>query len=241
MTAQKAPRQRDGVQSAETVVEYAINAIREQIRDGRLGQGQRLVVADVTRKLGVSNGPVREAIRRLTGEGLVEIVPHKGAAVREFSNRDVREIFEVREVVEGLAARLAAERIGPGDSADRLRAVQAESRAVLDGGKAYIEHNHSFHELIYALAANARVQEQARQLTLPIYRLRMHQLMNPAYARTSAAEHRLIVDAILSGDGAAAEWAMRNHIRNSGAAMLEALARQPADPKPGKGRRASST
>jgi DNA-binding GntR family transcriptional regulator len=73
---------------------------------------------------------------------------------------------------------------------------------------------------------NERVQEQARQLTLPLYRLRMHHLMDPAYARTSAAKHALIVDAILEGDGGAAERAMRNHIRNSGVAMLEALARK---------------
>ena len=231
MTVQKALRVRGEAQSEETVVEYTINAIREQIRDGRLAEGQRLVVADVTRKLGVSNGPVREAIRRLTGEGLVEIVPHKGAAVREFSARDVREIFEVREVLEGLAARLAAERIGQGDARDRLRALQDESRAVLSGGKGYIDHNQSFHELIYALAGNERVQEQARQLTLPLYRLRMHHLMDPAYARTSAAEHALIVDAILEGDGAAAERAMRNHIRNSGVAMLEALARKEGKPR----------
>jgi len=216
--------------SAETVVEYAINAIREQIRDGRLAEGQRLVVAEVTRRLGVSNGPVREAIRRLTGEGLVEITPHRGAAVREFSNRDVREIFEVREVLEGLAARLAAERIGQGDR-DRLRALHEESKAVLAGGKGYIDHNQSFHEMIYALAGNERVREQARQLTLPIYRRRLHHLMDPGYARASAAEHALIVEAILEGDGAAAERAMRNHIRNSGVAMLEAVARNEGKPQ----------
>jgi len=209
---------------AETVVEYTINAIREAIRDGRYAEGQRLVVADVTRQLGVSNGPVREAIRRLTGEGLVEIVPHKGAAVRAFTRRDVREIFEVREVIEGLAARLAAERIGPEGRA-RLQALQAQAGPASTAG-GYVDHNHAFHELIYDLAGNARVQEEARQLTLPLYRRRTHHVMDPAYARTSAAEHVLIVEAILDGDGAAAERAMRNHIRNSGVAMLEAMAQQ---------------
>jgi DNA-binding GntR family transcriptional regulator len=216
-------RARAAAQPAETVVEYAINAMREQIRDGRLAQGQRLVVADVTRRLGVSNGPVREAIRRLTGEGLVEITPHRGAAVREFSNRDVREIFEVREALEGLAARLAAERIND-HGRDRLARLHEEGRATLAAGGGYIDHNQSFHEMIYELSGNERVREQARQLTVPIYRLRLHHRMDPGYARTSSAEHALVVEAILSGDGAAAERAMRNHIRNSGAAMLEALA-----------------
>ena len=207
----------------ETVVEYTIAALREAIRDGRFEPGQRLVVADVTRMLGVSSGPVREAVRRLTGEGLVEITPHRGAAVREFSARDIREIFQVREVLEGLAARLAAERIDVGDGRDRLLAIQREASVLPASGAGYVEHNHAFHELIYRLADNTRVQEQSRQLTMPIYRLRYHHLMDPAYARTSAAEHALIVDAVLAGDGARADRAMRNHIRNSGTAMMEAL------------------
>lgn len=223
MTAD-APSDTASEMGAETVVEYTINAIREAIRDGRYAEGQRLVVADVTRQFGVSNGPVREAIRRLTGEGLVEITPHKGATVRAFTRRDVREIFEVREVIEGLAARLAAERIGP-EGRERLRALQAHAAPASSAG-GYVDHNHAFHELIYDLAGNERVQEQARQLTLPLYRRRTHHVMDPAYARTSAAEHVLIVEAILDGDGLAAERAMRNHIRNSGVAMLEAMAQQ---------------
>ncbi len=207
----------------ETVVEYTISALRDAIREGRLAQGQRLVVADVTRMLGVSNGPVREAIRRLTGEGLVEITPHRGATVREFTVRDVREIFQLREVLEGLAARLAAERTGVADFHARLAASREEARAILLRGAGYIEHNQAFHELIYEMAGNARVLEQSRQLTLPIYRLRFHHLMEPAYARTSAAEHEMVTEAILKGDGVRAERTMRNHIRNSGAAMLGAL------------------
>jgi len=216
-------------EGAETVVEYTIAALREQIRDGRLAEGQRLVVADVTRDLGVSNGPVREAIRRLTGEGLVEITPHRGAAVRSFTGKDVREIFQVREMLEGLAARLAAERIGLGDGRTRLLELQEEANAALGG--AYVEHNQSFHELIYDLGGNDRVRELARQLTLPIYRRRIHYLMDPAYARTSALEHVLIVEAILDGDGAGAERAMRNHVRNSGVALMDALVADHRRPK----------
>lgn len=216
--------------TASTVVEYAIAALREAIREGRLEPGQRLVVAEVTRMLGVSNGPVREAIRRLTGEGLVEITPHRGASVRRFDSCDVREIFEVREVLEGLAARLAAARIDVGDHRPRLAALQAQADQVLADGRGYVGHNQAFHELIYEMAGNERVREQSRQLTLPIYRLRYHYLIDVGYARMSAAEHRMIAEAILDGDPLRAERVMRNHIRNSGNAMLEALAqRGPAE------------
>jgi DNA-binding GntR family transcriptional regulator len=205
----------------ETVVEYTINALREAIREGRLAQGQRLVVADITKRFGVSNGPVREAIRRLTGEGLVEIVPHRGATVREFGREDLIEIYQVREVLEGLAAGLAAKRIDVGDHRKRFEAVM--TGVAEEGGRAYIEHNHAFHELIYEMAGNRRVREQAQQLVLPIYRQRLHNLMNPEQARPSAAEHRRIAAAILAGDAAKAEAEMRKHIRNSGKAILEAI------------------
>ena len=217
------PRAVPGADAAETVVGYAINTLRDAIREGRLAPGQRLVVADLTSMLRVSNGPVREAIRRLTGEGLVEIVPHRGAAVRIFDSTDLREIFDIREVLESLAARLAAERAeAAGQHAD-LQAMIADMRRVLEDGGAYIAHNRAFHELIYALAGNARLSEQAGQMTLPLYRWQFHTLMDPAYARVSASEHEEIAAAILAGDGARAERAMRNHIGNSGRAMIDAV------------------
>src|SRR5262249_54932236 len=100
---------------AETVVEHVIKSIRESVRQGRLAQGERLVVADLAKAFGVSVGPVREAIRRLAGEGLLEFTPHCGASVRAYTERDVREIFQVRGAIEGLAARLAAENIHRAD------------------------------------------------------------------------------------------------------------------------------
>jgi DNA-binding GntR family transcriptional regulator len=208
----------------ESVVELTIVAIRNAIKDGRFAPGQRLVVADVTRMFGVSNGPVREAIRRLTGEGLVDIQPHRGAVVREYKSKDIREIFEVREMVEGLAARLAAERGQAGDGRTRLEAALEDMRrSVAAQGAGYVEHNHDFHQIIYDMAGNQRVQDMAAQLTLPIYRMRFHYLMDPNYAKTSASEHELIAEAIFAGDGPRAERMMRNHIRNSAAAMLEAV------------------
>jgi DNA-binding GntR family transcriptional regulator len=208
----------------DTVVEYTISTIREAIRDGRFAQGQRLVVAHVAKKLGVSPGPVREAIRRLTGEGLIDITPHRGAMVHELKPSDVREIFQLREVVEGLAAKLAAENASISDYKDRVRASIVEMNEILaNGGEGYVDHNHSFHELIYELANNSLLRETADRLSLPIYQLRYHHLMRRGYSKVSANEHMAIADAILDGDGPRADRAMRNHIRNSGEAMLEAL------------------
>lgn len=207
----------------ETVVEYTIGALREAIRDGRLAPGQRLIVADVTRTFGVSAGPVREAIRRLTGEGLIDIVPHKGATVRRFTVDEVREIFELREMVEGLAARLAAARIDEGDNRSRLEACRAAMEAATQSATVYVGHNQDLHVLIADLAQNRKVREIAGQLTLPIYRMRFHHLMDPAYIGVSRDEHEAILEAILDGDEVRAEAAMRAHIRASGQAMIATL------------------
>lgn len=209
---------------AETVVEYTIGALRDAIREGRLAPGQRLVVADVTKMFKVSAGPVREAIRRLTGEGLVDITPHRGATVRQFSAEEVREIFEVREVIEGLAARLAAAKIDEGFHRVRLQACRdAMAEAAASMGPSYVAHNQELHELIYTIAGNGKVNEIAGQLTLPIYRMRYHHLIDPTYIQTSMAEHERLIDAILAGDETLAERLMREHIGHSRETMIAAL------------------
>ncbi len=209
----------------ETAVEQTAEAIREAIREGRFVPGQRLVVADITRLFGVSAGPAREAISRLTGEGLIEVVPHRGATVRSFSNDQVREIFDLREVVEGLAARLAAVAVGRlGEHAVRIRDSLAEMHGILaNRAIGFIEHNHRFHEMIYDIAGSRRMRDLAASLALPIYRLRYHHLMDPDYAAHSAREHDAIAAALLAGDGDAAEQKMRLHIRHSADAMIAAL------------------
>ena len=210
--------------TGQSVVESTITAIRSGIREGRFAPGQRLVVADLKTRLGTSAGPVREAIRRLTGEGLVDIVPNRGATVRSLNAREVAEIFELREAVEGFAAELAARNI---DREDHRALLEAErdraDAAATAAGRAYIDHNHALHRLIYRIAGNARLTETAEQLTLPIYRLRYHRLLDAAHILTSRAEHDALIAAILAGDELAAARAMRDHIRNSARAMLAVL------------------
>lgn len=212
----------------ESVVEYTITTLREAIRDGRFAPGQRLVVSDVTRRLGVSAGPVREAIRRLTGEGLVEIRPHRGALVKEYTAQELADIFNLREVVEGLAARLAACRVQFGDYRARMTQLLEEMREETEAMRgAYVDQNHTFHLLIYEMAGSPRIAEIAASLVLPIYSLRFHQRISQSYSKVSYGEHVAIAQAILRGHGPGAERAMRRHIRNSGEAMTRALQDDP--------------
>jgi len=204
---------------SESVVEFTIGAIRGGIRDGRFVPGQRLVVADLTSALGVSAGPVREAIRRLSGENLIEIIPNVGATVRKLGQHDLAEIYELREVVEGLAAELAARNIGQGNNRATLEALFArEPEAVREGGLAYIRANQALHRLIFEMAGNARLAAMCEQLIVPVYRFQ--QLKAAAHVTMSHTAHKPLVAAILAGDEKKAGVAMRRHIRNSARVML---------------------
>ncbi len=218
--------------AVETVVEQAIARIREAIRDGRYAQGQRLIIADVTKGLGISAGPIREALRRLSGEGLIEIEPHRGASVKSFKREDIREIYQAREVIEGLAARLAAENVARSpDKAEFESSLEEARQIIVTRGGDYIKHNKNFHELIYRIGGNERVREIATQLTLPLYQLGAQHTIDPSQYRSRAAEHELIAEAILEGDARRAEQLMRTHVRISGQTALDDMEARAQGPR----------
>lgn len=204
-------------QDGPTLVDRVVEAIYRGIKEGRFVPGQRLVEADLTRQLDVSRGPLREALRRLSSEGFITIEPHKGAIVRKMTREDVLHIFSVREVLEGFAARLAAENIAAADNRQRLSAVLKEMQAHYDANDLvdYMESNEKFHDLVVELSGNRHLQALVSQLRTPLYRYQFDHLMNVSSKRNSMDGHKMIADAILKGDGAAAEQAMKNHVANA--------------------------
>jgi DNA-binding GntR family transcriptional regulator len=208
--------------AATSVVELAVGAVKAAIRRGDYAPGHRLVVAELERDLGMSGAALREALSLLAGQGIVELLPHRGAQVRRLDPEGLSETFEIREVLEGLAARLAALR---GDAA-ALEEV-ARSLALSDAAAAaadlagFVAANNLFHGAIYAAAGRPRLAAMAEALSLPLDRLAVRRLGRPEVMATAAAEHQVIAAAIRAGDAAAAEAAMRAHVRRSGASMAE--------------------
>jgi len=187
-------------------------------------QGERLVVADIAEMFGVSVGPVREAIRRLTGEGLLEFTPHRGASVRAYSERDVRDIFQLREAIEGYAAKLAAENIHRADYAQRLQHCRQRLHETVNCKTEELsEVRQLFHDLLYEVAGNAAIREAAQRVTFPMNRLLFNELTGKARADASLKEHDEIIDAILAGDSIRAERAMRIHLHNGAIAVCDVL------------------
>jgi DNA-binding GntR family transcriptional regulator len=218
--------------SSETIVEHLSHAIRDLVRQGEYAQGDRLVVAEVAQRFGVSVGPVREAIRRLVGEGLLDFAPHRGASVRAYSERDVREVFQLREAIEGYAAKLAAENIHRGDYAKRLEQCRERlhktAHARVDVMSEARQH---FHDLLYEIGGNSAIREAGARLSLPINRLLFNKLTGEKRAAASLKEHDEIIEAVLAGDGLRAERAMRAHLHNGAIAVCEVLAESLAQPR----------
>lgn len=207
-----------GVAGTTAIVDW----VRENIRHGRLVPGQRLVEADIVEATGASRGKVREALRRLEAEGLLTIEEFRGASVKRLGRDEVRQIYEARLALEGMAARECALR-ADADLRARLSQVQQELDAGEDSGNhdRFARLNAAWHGLIIAGSGNEYIAHFLKRLTVPIYRLLFASFYTAQRIAAANADHRVITAAILEGRADDAEQAMRAHIRNGLDALIE--------------------
>ncbi|MCQ4211206.1 GntR family transcriptional regulator [Streptomyces longispororuber] len=197
----------------------AYDTLRRRILEAELQPGERLVERDLAAELDVSRIPLREALRRLEADGLVLLVPHRGALVAPFTPADVRDLFDVRESLESLAARLAAERSDAAGLA-RLRArLDAARAATRDQDRAAIAAaNAGFHTDIVELTANPLLTSMMRPLEA-----RTHWLFRLTAQRDPArqcAEHEELYAAIAAGDADRAAALALDHVSDGRAESL---------------------
>lgn len=197
-------------------MEYVLGQLRDGIMQGRYAPGQRLIEADLTRDLGVSRGPLREAFRRLSAEGLLEMVPHRGALVRRLSLREMLELFEIRLALEALAVRLATAAVAEPAARGRFEAdiapIWVESPRF---GASYIEENTRFHEAIVTASGNQQLLALTRQLQLPLIMYQLGGMLTAELLARSVADHRAIAAAILGGEADLAEKRIRSHLERA--------------------------
>jgi GntR family transcriptional regulator of vanillate catabolism len=211
--------------NAQTV--RATLALRQLLFDGEVGPGERLVELALVERIGVSRTPLRLALTTLEHEGLVESLPGGGFAVRTFARADVDDAIELRGVVEGTAARFAAERLESPAELDPIRELLEElDHAVHDDDPetilAYVELNDAYHTGLVELAKSEILsREVARLSALPFV---SPSALLASYAQLGAHreifvvaqhQHRTIVDAIQAGHGTRAEEVAREHARIS--------------------------
>ncbi len=194
-----------------------VDQLRQAIGSGELRGGQRLIESDLTEAYQVSRGPVREAMRRLAAEGLIEVHFNRGARVRQLSRSEVYALFQVREMLEGLSARLAAENVDRGEDRARLTALAAAMNLAAEKGDVvgYITLNNDFHNLLVQMSGNPLLPEMLAHLHTQAMRYQFRQVADPQSTRMSNREHQRIITAILDDDPDYAERAMRQHIQRS--------------------------
>jgi DNA-binding GntR family transcriptional regulator len=197
----------------QSVVDHVYTALRERILSGDLPRATKLRQATLADELGVSRTPLREALRRLSAEGLVEFEPNRGATVSELDFGDMRHAWAARVALEPGAARLAAERRDPDGIASMRDAIAAQRRAAGDKGESFAA-NRAFHLALAAASGNPHLTRFAEMLWVPRIGVPIYQAQaaEPAGPSAWANEHEHIVDAIDAGDADAAEQLTRVHI-----------------------------
>jgi len=190
--------------------------LRENILNAKLPQGLKLVERDIARQLGVSRTPVREAIRKLEQEGLVRHIPRKGVIVSNISERDIQDIYAIRAVLEGLAARLAAERISP-KKLNRLNEIITEMKKALEqkDEKTLQVLHLEFNNIIYEAAECPRLYQMINLLVDYIAAFTKIGYSVPGRMQAATEEHENLVKAIAEGDFVLAEEIARKHIEKS--------------------------
>lgn len=200
--------------------------MREGIISGQFAAGESLSEIALAEEFGVSRTPVREALKQLQTEGLVEIRPRVGTFVTSPSRREIVELFEMKELLEGAAARLLAVR-GAVPEVARLQANVRESDEVARAGDAgrYAELVEEFHALLITGSDNSKLQAHYRTLMnqLAYARLVSTSLAQPGRLLQSDQEHHRVLELIVAKDGDSAERVMREHVRASRRALLAGL------------------
>lgn len=194
--------------------EYAYQRIREAIRSGEFQPGQRLREADLAEHFRVSRTPIREAIRRITADGLLELVPGRGLAVAQFSMQQVRELYFLRAVLEGASAALAAQYASPSE----IKAMQDlldQSAGTFDLPAETARLNALFHQVIHEAARNRYLSQALDQMSDALLLLPGTTFEAPGRSVLALAEHRDILDAIIARSPEQAEQTSRNHIRRA--------------------------
>ncbi|CAJ50342.1 GntR family transcriptional regulator [Bordetella avium] len=204
---------------SETLSDQLFRKLQSAIVKGDIAPGSKISEPELARAHGVSRGPLREALHRLEGQRLLVRVPHAGARVVSLSQQELCELYEIRESLEGMACRLAAERMSATEVQELRDVLLAhEKDAAFQAGVGYYqqEGDYDFH---YRIVKGSGNEMLFRMLCDELYQLaRMYRIQysnTPNRPRQSYAEHHRILDAIAERDGELAEILMRRHIRAS--------------------------
>ena len=198
--------------------------LKQLIYDGEFAAGERLNEAALALRMGTSRGPIREAVRVLTGWGLVTPVPNRGVFVRELSVREMLEVYDLRALVFGFAAERAAERATEADKRDLSKLLTAMDKAcAAEDGTRYYELNLDFHARIVALSGNQRASQAYGDYIKELHLFRRRYFNGPGNMRRSNEQHRQLYEAIAKGSGSRSRSIAERHVLEGRQRLLAML------------------
>ncbi len=197
--------------SSERVVEGVI----QTLLTGRYVPGQKLIEAELTRNYQLSRGPIREALKRLSAEGVVVLKAHRGAFIRSFTRQEVYEMLVILETLVGLMARLAAEAVQHGNDPKPVADAYERLAPYKDPGSedlAYIEQRRNFYEALVAIGGNRQMARATPTIEIHIIRAQTLPFLTPKDRTERQKEYAAITQAVLEGTPRQAERVARKHI-----------------------------
>lgn len=208
-----------------TIADAVYQALRSAIVFGQLPPGRRLLERELAVELAVSRTPIREALRRLSEEGLVAGVPNRGVVVRTITLEEADHVYAVREPLEALAAELAARRCTAAQIAELEGCLLRAERAAQDGDwRTVIQENNAFHDLMARASGNPVLARMLDLLRNQVNLVRMALwARRPGRPQETLRQHREILEGLLSGDPREAARAVRAHLQSSWQSLRQAL------------------
>ncbi|MGY6696014.1 MAG: GntR family transcriptional regulator [Roseinatronobacter sp.] len=204
--------------------EQIASLLKLRVLSGQYRAGQRLIEMDLAEELHVGRGRIREAFRLLIGEGYLLALANRGVQIRRYSRAEMVAMGRTREMLEGLSARLAAERTLEEAERAKLEDLQLAMNAAEKrrDTESFAEYNHAYHTLICEMSQNVHLLEFTERVRVTLVRLQLPRSFAEDALSRSNRDHRVITTAILSGTPDAAEAAMRAHVR-AGNAHIQSL------------------
>ena len=211
------------VERPRSLTAIVVERIRDMIVTGELRLGEQLSENVLAERLGVSRTPVREAFLRLEAERLVEVRPQRGTFVFACERSDVRDVCELREILEAGALRLAIERDRAGLVADLLRNVGEAAAAGVKTSAEYQPYDHGYHEIIVSRSGNRQLIEAYAGIAGRVRAVRHRLIRTLDQVAGSQDAHREVAERVRAGDDAGAEAALRHHVYSSYRALIGLL------------------
>ncbi|MDP4181807.1 MAG: GntR family transcriptional regulator [Bacillota bacterium] len=200
------------------------NQLQNDIINGKYQPGENLIETRLSEELGVSRTPIREALRQLELEGLVQSIPNKGVVVTGVSTKDIKDIYTIRTMIEGLAAKWAAEKITPEELVELKESLELEEFYTLRNDTSHVlKLDSKYHELIFKASKSRPLLFMLSTFHLYIQRARNISISSPGRAEQALLEHKAIFKAISEGDAEMAQILTTEHVKNASINLIKQI------------------